>query len=441
MELQEQFKKNWKKFAAGGPVLLGVSGGIDSMVMATLFAAVGIDFGVAHCNFQLRGAEADLDEQLVHDWCSTNNIPFHTTRFDTKKWCEEWRKGTQETARILRYEWFEQICSTHGYTRLATAHHANDNVETLLMNLFKGTGMNGMHGIPERNGNIIRPLLFATRDSIVTYASAGGVVHREDASNATDAYLRNAVRLNILPVVQQSFPSVIQSVSDTIGRLAQAQQLYNRAVTQERKRLLEQRGHDYYIPILKLQKSAPLETLLYELVTPFGFLPTQLPHILQLLEAESGHYVSSSSYRIIRNRDFLIITQLATELADMIVLEAAPCTVSTNKHDFTFDITGKPDNVPQQNDLACIDLSKIEFPIILRRWHIGDYFYPLGMKMKKKKLSKYLIDQKIPLHEKEQVWVLEAQKRIVWIAGMRLDERFKVTNGTKEVLMIKMTVS
>jgi tRNA(Ile)-lysidine synthase len=438
MQLQDQFLQSWKRFGYMEQTLLGVSGGADSMVMAALFLRAGLKFGVGHCNFQLRGHEADLDEQLVRNWCTHHNIPFYNIRFDTKKWCEEWKKGTQETARILRYEWFQQICSNHHYSKLATAHHANDNVETLLMNLFKGTGMNGMHGIPEQNGNIIRPLLFATKESIVAYAAENEIPYREDASNATDAYLRNAVRLNILPVVQQSFPNAIQSVSDTIGRLAQAQELYNKAVARERKRLIEQRGNDFYIPILKLTKSSPLETLLYELITPFGFLPAQLPHVLQLLHAESGHYVSSQTHRVIRNRNFLIITQLAAGLADMILIKAAPCNINAGNHTFTFTIADKPATVPQQSNTACIDLHKVEFPLILRRWCTGDYFYPLGMGMKKKKLSKYFKDQKIALHEKDHVWVLETQKRIAWVAGMRLDERFKITDRTEKVLLVKM---
>ncbi len=408
------------------------------MVMATLFMQCGIPFSAAHCNFQLRGTEADKDEQLVQDWCTQHNVIFHHTRFDTKKWCEEWKKGTQETARKLRYTWLNEICSEYNYVKLATAHHANDNMETLLINLFKGTGINGMHGIPEQNGNIIRPLLFATREAIAAYAADNNVHYRDDASNATDAYLRNAVRMHIVPVVKEWFPNAVQSVSDTIGRIAQAQVLYNRAVDKERKHLLEQRGNDHYIPLLKLKRSVPLETLLYELITPFGFSATQLPHVLQLLDAESGHYVSSTTHRIIRNRDFLIITTLATQQADMIVIDNAPATISTDTQTFTFSSIDKPHTIPQQQDTACIDAAKVEFPLILRRSRIGDYFYPIGMGMKKKKLSKYLKDEKVALHLKEQVWVLECQKRIVWVAGMRLDERFKVTEATQQVLFVKM---
>lgn len=441
MELQTRFKQNWKTFKVDGSTLLGVSGGVDSMVMATLFLYSGIKFGVAHCNFQLRGEEADMDEALVKDWCAKNNIPFHNTRFETKKWCEEWKKGTQETARILRYEWFEHICETHHYSRLATAHHANDNVETLLMNLFKGTGMNGMHGIPEQNGIIVRPLLFATREDIATFAQEHSVPYRDDASNATDAYLRNAVRLNILPIIRQSFPNVIQSVSDTIGRMAQAQELYDHAVEQKRKQLLEKRGNDFYIPILKLKKTTPLETILYELITPFEFSSAQLPHVLQLLDAESGHYIASASHRIIKDREFLIITQLATQLADMIVVDSPSLQVSAGKNVFVFSVANKPHSIPSQNNVAYIDMRKVEFPLLLRRWRQGDYFYPLGMGMKKKKLSKFLIDQKVSLHEKEHTWVLECKKRIVWVAGMRLDERFKISDTTEKVLVVKMEIS
>lgn len=441
MDLEIRFLENWKSknFSSHGEdtILLAVSGGSDSMVMANLFLKSNIKFAVAHCNFQLRGEEADKDEELVRNWCAQNSISFYYTRFNTKKTSDEWKKGIQETARILRYEWLELTRVENTCSKIATAHHANDNVETLLMNLFKGTGISGIHGIPERNGNIIRPLLFAQKEELKKYAESNSIPFREDASNATDAYLRNAVRLHIMPVVKHWFPNAVQNVSESIERFSQVEVLYNKAIEQERKKLTEQRGQDIYIPVRKLEKCKPLETICYELFAPYGFSSAQAPHILSLMNAESGHLVSSATHHIIRNRDFLIVTSIYTEDTGFIMVEAAPCKIDTGKYHFSFLVAEKPVSIPTTNNIAYIDLAKIEFPLILRKWKTGDYFYPLGMGMKKKKLSDFFIDNKVPLHEKDQTWVLECSKRIAWVAGMRLDERFKIKESTDKVLMVK----
>ena len=415
-----------------------MSGGIDSMALAVLCLKSGIKFSVAHCNFQLRGDEAMLDEQFVANWCIENNIKLHTIRFNTKERSEEWKKGTQETARILRYEWFGQLRKEHGYAAIATAHHADDNVETMLINLFKGTGIAGIHGILQNNNYIIRPLLFVQKAGLLAFAAENNIAHREDASNATDDYLRNAVRRHIIPAIKQWFPGAVPAVNDSINRFAEAEILYKKAVSQERKRLIEQRGQDYYIPILKLKNSIPLATICYELVQPFGFSPAQVSQVLGLLTSESGHYASSASHRIIKNRDFLIITTLPAQTADMILIEAAPCTVDIGRYHFSFTITDTPKTLITTPDTAYIDLRLLDFPLLLRKWKTGDYFYPMGMGMKKKKVSRVLINEKIALHEKEHVWVVESAKRIAWLAGIRLDERFKVKPTTEKVLVVKM---
>jgi len=438
--LQQQFQLHWHRASfvpQGATCLLAVSGGADSMVMASLFRDAGLPFAVAHCNYALRGEASDLDEQLVQQWCHDNNIVFHHTRFDTKQKAAEWKKGIQETARILRYEYFEQIRQDNGYARVATAHHANDNVETLLINLFKGTGITGLHGILPVNGNIIRPLLFATREEITAYAHDNKVSYRDDASNATDDYLRNAVRHNLVPVIKELFPGAVLHINDTITRIGEAELLYKKAIEQERKKLLEQRGHDYYLPILKLRHRQPLSTILYELLHPFGFLPAQIPQVQDLLTAETGRYIASSTHRIIRNRDFLVITTLPAETADLVLVEAVPCTVQTGKFSYSFSIQDKPKAIPGTADEAYIDIAAIEFPLILRTWRTGDYLYPLGMKMKKKKVSRLLVDMKVPLHEKEHIRILECAKRIAWVSGIRLDERFKIKESTGKVLVVR----
>lgn len=440
MDLLRRFEENWKdkQFSQSGKaILLAVSGGIDSMVMAYLFFKLGIPFAIGNCNFKLRGRDADLDSELVRNWASQHGVTCHQVAFDTQQKVEEWGKGVQETARILRYEWFSQLLKEHNYSNIATAHHADDNAETLLINLFKGTGIAGLHGIPEQAENIIRPLLFARKDEIVEYATANNIPYREDASNKSDYYLRNSVRNNIIPVIQQVVPNVIPNINNTILRLKEAEILYRRAVENECKHLLELRGKDWYISVLKLVKRQPLNTICYELFTPFGFTPAQIPVIIQLLTSETGRFVDAEMYRVIKNRDFLVITAKKESDSDLILIGSTPSKIEIDSVVFRFSIREKPASIPTGADIACLDLKQITFPVYLRRWKTGDYFYPFGMGMKKKKVSKFFVDQKLPLHEKERVWVVESAKRILWIAGMRLDERFKVNHNTTQVLVIE----
>lgn len=441
MTLLERFMENWHKhrFAQQeDTVLLAVSGGSDSMAMLQLFREAGLYFAIAHCNFQLRGEESDKDEAIVRQLAFDINVPFHNVRFETSKVMDDWKRGVQETARILRYEWFEKIRLENKYACIATAHNANDNVETVLMNLFKGTGIAGMHGIQIKNNKIIRPMLFAAKDDILGYVKANDISFREDASNASDNYLRNAVRHNIIPVVKSLFKDVVHQVNITSERIGDAEVFYNRALEQERKKLIEKRGNDYYVSVLKLINREALGTLCFELFKVFGFTSAQTQRVIDLLTAESGHYISSTTHKIIRNRDFLIVTPLTSIEADFLQIDAVPCVIHTANHKYYFKEESKPLVISSDDSMALIDSAKLKYPLILRTWRMGDYFYPLGMGMKKKKLSKYFIDCKIPIHEKEKVWVLESDKHIVWVTGMRLDERFKVTDKTTRILKIEM---
>ncbi len=444
MTLLQRFRENWisKRFCAPDKtILVAVSGGLDSMALAELLLKSNCPFAVAHCNFQLRGAEADLDEELVTNWCAKHNIVLHKIKFQTKQKSEEWKKGTQETARILRYDWFEALRTAHKYAKVATAHHANDNVETLLINLCRGTGMAGIHGILPDAHNIIRPLLFAQKQELAEWVTENKFQYREDASNASDDYLRNALRHKLVPVIEELFPGAIGHINESITRFGESELLYKKAIASETKKLLDKRGQDYYIPVLKLIRCKPLTTICYELIHPFGFSAGQTEQVLNLLGSETGHYITSPTHRIIRNRDFLIVTTLPAVTADFILIESMPCEVTVGGFHFAFSIQDRPKQIDTDPEKAYIDLKQIEFPIILRKWKTGDYFYPIGMKMKKKKVSRVLINEKVPLHEKENTWVLECIKRIAWLVGMRLDERFKIKETTEQVLVVKRSVT
>ena len=441
MKIQDEFIAHWHADfkLPQGAALLAVSGGVDSMVMAHLFLSSGIAFAVAHCNFCLRGAAADMDEALVQQWCKEHQIVFYATRFNTAHEAEVRKKGIQETARELRYAWLNQIVKDKGYSCLATAHHANDNAETLLMHLFKGTGIRGLHGIPPQNGMVVRPLLFAQKSDMLAYAKAYDVPYRDDASNFSDYYLRNAIRLKLMPVADELFGNAVQKLSDSIGNFRKAEAVYDLYIKEKLERLCEKRGKDIYIPIKKLLKLPVADTLLYEACKPYGFLSTQLQQIFALCNAESGKYVASGTHMVLRNRDFLILSDRNEAQTDLIIIDSFPRRVVCDGKTYDFTVGPKPGSMATDKHIAYMDMAEICLPILLRRRKNGDYFYPLGMQMKKKKLSNFLIDTKVPLHEKDALFVLESNKRIAWVAGHRLDERFKIRDSTKEVLCITIT--
>ncbi|HVX50465.1 MAG TPA: tRNA lysidine(34) synthetase TilS [Chitinophagaceae bacterium] len=435
-------------------ILLAVSGGVDSVALADLFIRAGYHCVLLHCNFHLRGEESTRDEQFVTSLGDKYNVPVLVQHFDTEAWARQHKLSIQEAARKLRYRWFEEIVSNEALSiksntglaphvlrftaiHLATAHHANDNIETLLINLFRGTGISGLHGIPATQAHIIRPLLFARRDEIMDYAVANGLHWVEDSSNASDKYTRNFIRHQVLPLAKEIFPNAEENLLQDIERFREAEELYNQAVTQYKKKLLQQKGNELHIPILKLQKSTPLQTIVWEIIKEFNFSAAQSPEVIKLMQAANGSQVTSSTHRIINNRGWLIIAPLQTQQAQHIVIEKGD-----NKIVFE-DGTLHVDILPAANiyiatdaSVAMFDAAHIRFPLILRKWKQGDYFYPLGMQ-KKKKLSRFFIDQKLSPPDKEKVWVLEINKKIAWVVGMRIDDRCKITSATQKICKVQ----
>lgn len=443
--IEQNFSRLLEQHQLGNKLfIVAISGGIDSMVLANLLLRLNFRFVVAHCNFHLRNEESDSDEKFVTNWAKNHDIPCHVHNFDTQNILREEGGNLQDTARRLRYTWFEQLRQELKADLIATAHHANDSAETLLMNLFKGTGIQGLHGILFRQGNIIRPLINFGRKELMSYALKNDITWREDSSNKKDDYTRNNIRHHLIPLAERIFPNVVENLHNNIRRFSEAEILYQQAIDNYRKKLIEKRQEDFYIPVLKLRNVHPLNTITYELIKNFNFLPSQMEQVINLINAETGKYVQSSSHRIIRNRDFLIITTLRQQEASLILIEEA--NILEHKETITRDFklhfsfqqfNGDPQSVKSGKDIAFIDIKQLKFPLILRRWKNGDYFYPLGMK-KKKKVSRFLIDQKIPLHEKEKIWVIESNKRILWIVGKRLDDRFRISPSTRTMLKISV---
>jgi tRNA(Ile)-lysidine synthase len=420
----------------GDKVLLAVSGGIDSMVMTNLFLRTEYKFGIAHCNFNLRSDESKGDEEFVKDYAINRDIPFHIKRFDTKSYALRNGISIQMAARELRYNWFESVLLKHGYSSIALAHNLNDNIETFLINLARGTGITGLTGIKPLSKNLIRPLLFATRQAITEYSYEYEVPFREDSSNAETKYVRNKIRHLLLPLFKEINPSIESTLNETILRVNEINEIYVNFISEIRSKITIKRGNITAIRIDELQKKEISRTVLYELFKIYGIGGTQIDDLLNIINGSSGKQINTLTHRIIKNRDELLVSEnrenknISYIIRDLNELKNVPgiSAVFITDASAGFNHTGSKTN-------GCFDSEKIIFPLTVRRWQSGDTFYPLGMKQKKK-LSDYFIDSKLSLFEKENCLILESDSKIAWIIGKRIDDRFKVTKSTKNILNI-----
>jgi tRNA(Ile)-lysidine synthase len=362
-------------------------------------------------------------------------------RFDTNKYAEEKKISIQVAARELRYHWFQEILesipSANGAKWIVTAHHLDDNIETVLMNFFKGTGVSGLRGMLPKSGKIVRPLLFARKDELVGFAKENNLQWVEDSSNESDKYSRNYLRHHLIPLIESLYPSAIENLQNNISRFGEIEKLYEQAVQFQLKKLIEKKGEEVHIPILKLKKMASPKSLIYELISPLGFTPVRVEEVMELLDAETGRYLLSDTHRILKNRNWLVISPLQVELQEQVLVEEKQKEISFQQGKLELKVKPAAElQLSPHNGTALLDANKIMYPLILRKWKQGDYFYPLGMR-KKKKLARFFIDQKLSLAQKEKVWVMEMDKKILWVVGMRIDDRFKITPDTKEVLQIR----
>jgi tRNA(Ile)-lysidine synthase len=447
LNLLQHFKDFIKKenlFQQKDRLLLAVSGGVDSVVLCKLCKQANYNFAIAHCNFKLRGEESERDERFVRDLAKKYDVEIFVKEFETEKFAEENRIGIQEAARNLRYEWFKELSELQAtnyklQTKVVTAHHADDNIETLLMNFFKGTGINGLQGILPNQNKIVRPLLFARKKEIKQFAEENSLSFVEDSSNASDKYTRNYFRNQLIPSIQKVFPQAEENLLNSIERFKEIETLYQQAILLHKKKFIEIKGEEIHIPVLKLLKSEPLSTIVYEIIKDYGFNSNQTDEVIKLLNSDSGKYIKSSSHRILKNRKWIIISPVDTTVAENILIEESNKKIDFAAGTLKFEKLSIINyQLSTSNSVAMIDAAEMKFPLLLRKWKQGDYFYPLGMK-KKKKLSRFFIDQKLSLTEKENIWVVEANKKIIWVVGKRIDDRFKITPSTKNILKISLS--
>jgi tRNA(Ile)-lysidine synthase len=447
MQLLQNFIANIKNenlFQPKDKLLLAVSGGADSAVLCELCKQAGYDFAIAHCNFKLRGAESDRDEKFVRQLALQYAVEIYVASFDTTDIAAKQKTSIEETARNLRYDWFKELIIEYKFDYLLTAHHADDNIETVMMNFFRGTGVKGLRGILPKQKNIIRPLLFARRQEIENFAAQNNIAFVTDSTNAESDYTRNYFRNELIPAIEKIYPETSKNVLKNIERFADVEVIYYESINAIKEKLLEKRGNEMHIPVLKLAKSKPLQTIIYEIISAYNFTAAQVGEVGKLLNSESGKYITSSTHRILRNRKWLIISPInVVEDVSHYLIEEKQSSVLFAGGKLEINIVEKPESLVTTTDTAFIDATNLKYPLLLRKWKQGDYFYPLGMdnlpagRQGKKKLSRFFIDLKLSLSEKENVWVLESDKKIIWVVGYRIDDRFKVLPNKKDVLKLR----
>ena len=439
LEHFERYNARHALFSHDDKILLTVSGGVDSMVMLALFVEAGYNIGVAHCNFSLRGAESDEDEATVTAEAAKYGVPFYNKRFDTQAEMERTGESMEMAARRLRYEWFDQICQEHGYTTIAIAHHIDDSIETFFINLLRGTGLRGLTGITRQRGNIVRPLLFAERKEILEYAVAHKIPYREDSSNRSTKYLRNKIRLGLLPMIREINPRFTSIMRGNLYRLSDAQRFIEAGIAKIKEQVLESCNGIDRIHTSLIEPHFPQEFVIYEILNSvYGFKGDVVDELYKaLVSGSSGKRFYAREHMACIDRSDIVISAIADDDPCQTLVEREAirsyCGNSVLYYEHT-DIDNVSDyNAPQE--IAYLDEQKLSYPLTLRRWQEGDSFIPFGM-MGRKKVSDFLTDRKMSVVEKSRQFVLVSGEDIVWVVGCRIDDRYRVTNRTEDILKI-----
>lgn len=439
--MQEQFRANIEEHGLlhfGESVLLAVSGGVDSVVMAHLFAETQYECAIAHCNFQLRGEDSEADEAFVRSLAARLEMPVYVERFDVEKEMREKGISLQMAARDLRYAWFSELTTSHSFDSIATAHNLNDSVETFFLNLSRGTGVRGLTGIPAKNGKVIRPLRFASRKNIEEFAQSGRLAFREDLSNRETKYQRNKIRHDVIPSLEQINAGFIDTMASNMQRMLELKEIVEQSVDAVREEIFERISGEVHVDVSRLLKLNPVRTWLYELFAPFGFTRLQCEEIEHLLHSESGKRFLSPSHQLFKDREKLILVESRSESFERYYLDT-PEKHSSLPFSMVMEVLERNnlDQIPTDRNTACLDYNEILFPLTIRHWLHGDYFYPLGMDQIKK-LSDFFVDEKVPVPVKDRTWILASGKKIVWIMGHRIDNRFRITDKTRRVLVLRL---
>lgn len=436
LEKFHQYGRKRELFTPTDRILVAVSGGVDSMTLLNLMHRTAKGrIGVAHCNFGLRGAEADADQRVVEEYATQHGIPLHTVRFDTEHEAQLHGESIQMAARRLRYDWFESLCNQYGYHKIAIAHQADDSIETFFINLLRGTGLRGLTGITDQRGRIIRPLLFARRDEITAYAAATGIPYREDSTNATLKYLRNRLRHDILPRLESASGNrFAQTMEENLQRLQQTQRFIDRQID----RLRQEAQHNHTIDLTRLDAEC-LAFELHELLRPYGFASETAAEVARILHSRaedrditaSGKRFDASEWCAVIDRERILLEPRRCEpFVEELLADDDPRVE-------WLTVADMPDSLATPPNTAYFTADALKFPLRLRQWRDGDWFIPLGM-VGQKKVSDFLIDAKVPLTEKNRQGVLLSGETIVWLVGRRIDDRYKVRQDARRIVRITL---
>jgi tRNA(Ile)-lysidine synthase len=429
---------------SGTPILIACSGGVDSMVLIEVLVNLKYKIAVAHCNFNLRGAESDGDAVFVEQYCLNNKIDFYYKKFDTKKYKQEQKISTQMVARNLRYEWFEQIRKENGFHFIATAHHLDDQLETILLNFTKGTGVNGLKGMLPKNNFIIRPMLAVSKQDILQFATEKNIEYRTDSSNDSKDYLRNKIRHDVVPILSEINPSLIQNINSFSNYMIDAQTLIVAQIKAIKKKCWSEKNGTILIHMNYIKEHRAKYTILYYLLKDFGFTQDSLLNILESKHVSTQFY--SPTHRLIVDRNKLIVSYIQQEKNEILLFDKIPNQIIFNDIKIQCKIVPiEKLNIKSTNNYAYVDVAKISLPLKIRFLNEGDYFYPFGLgksknasKIGKKKVSKYFRDEKLNLLEKENTAIIFSDEKVVWLVGHRIDDRFKITAQTTKVLKLKL---
>lgn len=438
-EKLEAFISENNLFCKNHRILIALSGGVDSVVLVTLMHKANYNIALAHCNFHLRDEESNRDEAFVRSWAKENNVELFVKEFDTYGYMKENKISLEMAARDLRYEWFNSLMETKKFDFLCTAHHLDDSIETFFINLLRGTGIAGLHGIQAKNDKITRPLLFATREEILNYAKENNITYVEDSTNAETKFTRNKIRHNLFPILKEINPNFENALKKDIEYLNDTEFIFRKEIEKAKSEIIEKENDLIKINISKLLSLNPMKIYLYEILSEYGFNEANINDISQSFEEISGKQFFSKSHRIVKDRQYLFIEKRKENPINDFYL------INQNQGSLIFPLKMQFEilkdlrfiNISKEKTIAMLDYDLLKFPLILRKWRQGDSFVPFGMK-KEKKLSDYFTSNKYSLLDKENQWILCSEDKILWIVGERIDDRFRISNKTKNILKIEI---
>lgn len=438
-EKLEAFVSENNLFCKNDRILIALSGGVDSVVLAHLMLKANYDIALAHCNFHLREEESNRDEDFVRSWAEKNGVRLFVKEFDTFSYMKENKLSLEMAARDLRYQWFDSLLKEYGFSYLATAHHLDDSIETFFINLLRGTGIAGLHGIQAKNDKIVRPLLFATREEILSYAKKNSISFVEDSTNSETKFTRNKIRHNLFPVLRELNPNFEFALKKDIEHLRDTEFVFRREIEKVKQEIIEKEKDVFKIKIERLQELTPLNIYLYEILSEYGFNETHINDILLCLSENSGKQFFSKTHRLLKDRQYIFIDKIKDESKNDFFL------INQEQGSLIYPLRMQMEvmrdlkfvNISKSKNIAMLDFDLLKFPLVLRKWRQGDCFVPFGMK-KEKKLSDYFTANKYSLIDKENQWILCSEEKIIWIVGERIDNRFRISNTTKNILKIEV---